>query len=112
LSSYGLPNNLDKIDAAQIWDKNGKTYLYRGDYFWRYNETSKTMDPGYPMDMSRWRGVPSHLDAAVTWKDGVTYFFKGEEFWKFDNIWVIVTDTSPMPIAQIWLGCPKEIDLS
>ncbi|KRT81079.1 Peptidase [Oryctes borbonicus] len=22
LSSYGLPNNLDKIDAAQIWDKN------------------------------------------------------------------------------------------
>ncbi|GJQ71260.1 hypothetical protein Trydic_g10999 [Trypoxylus dichotomus] len=112
LSAYGLPHSLDKIDAVHIWDKNGKTYLYKGDYFWRYNETSKAMDPGYPMDMSRWRGVPSYLDAAITWKDGVTYFFKGKEFWKFDNIWVIVTDTSPMPIPQIWLGCPKEIDLS
>ncbi|KAI4461533.1 matrix metalloproteinase [Holotrichia oblita] len=128
-SYYGLPNSLNKIDAVQIWEKNGstellkcivdfisilivgKTYLYKGDYFWRFNETSKTIDPGYPMDMSRWRGVPSHLDAAITWTDGITYFFKGKEFWKFDNVWVIVTDTSPMPIPQIWLGCPKEIDL-
>lgn len=112
LSSYGLPDTLDKVDAVQIWSKNAKTYLYRGDYFWRFNETSKTMDSGYPRDMSKWRGVPSYLDAAVTWKDGLTYFFKGNEFWKFDNSWVIVTDTSPMPIPQLWLGCPKEIDLS
>ncbi|KAI4461525.1 matrix metalloproteinase [Holotrichia oblita] len=71
-----LPNYIDRIDAAyerpdgMIILFAGKTYLYKGDYFWRFNETSKTIDPGYPMDMSRWRGVPSHLDAAITWTDG------------------------------------------
>lgn len=47
-----------------------KTYFYRRERFWRYNETAKTMDPGYPLHMERWRGVPENLDAATTWKDG------------------------------------------
>ncbi|CAG9760054.1 unnamed protein product [Ceutorhynchus assimilis] len=108
LSYYDLPDYLDGIDAVQTWSKNGKTYFYKRDRFWRYNETSKSMDPGYPMDMSRWRGVPTDLDAATTWKDGITYFFKGDLFWKFDNNWIITTETSPLPIAPIWLGCQEE----
>lgn len=44
--------------------------MYRGDRFWRYNETVKIMDPGYPKHIGRWRGVPENLDAATTWKDG------------------------------------------
>jgi len=29
------------------------------------------MDNGYPQDITtRWRGVPSHLDAAMQWNDG------------------------------------------
>ncbi|KAJ8937960.1 hypothetical protein NQ314_011647 [Rhamnusium bicolor] len=108
ITSYGLPDYLDDIDAVQTWERNKKTYFYKKDRFWRYNETSKTMDSGYPLHMERWRGVPENLNAATTWKDGATYFFKGELFWKFDNDWVIITEQSPLPTAQIWFGCPEE----
>lgn len=84
--------------------------MYSEDHFWRYNETTMKVDPGYPKHMERWRGVPQNLDAATTWKDGKTYFFKGNLYWKFDNDWVITTESSPMPASQTWLGCPKEID--
>lgn len=50
---------------------SGKTYLYKEDRFWRYNETSNSMDDGYPLGIrERWRGVPENLDAASTWNDG------------------------------------------
>lgn len=66
----GLPADLNKLDAAIVWDKNKKTYLFSGDLYWSYDEKKKTVEKGYPQRMMRWRGVPSHLDAAFTWKDG------------------------------------------
>lgn len=89
LTDYGLPDYIDKIDAAQLWGKNGtvnerffkvcdyktiflgKTYFYKQDRFWRYNEHTKRMDPGYPKHMERWRGIPTDIDAVTTWKDGM-----------------------------------------
>ncbi|KAJ8920311.1 hypothetical protein NQ315_011973, partial [Exocentrus adspersus] len=100
LTHYGLPEYLNDIDAVQTWGRN--------DRFWRYNEAAQAMDPGYPMHMERWRSVPENLDAANTWRDGVTYFFKGELFWIFDNNWVIATEKSPLPTAQVWFGCPED----
>lgn len=58
------------IILLYIGSFKGKTYLYAEDQFWRYNETSHKMDPGYPKHMGRWRGVPVNIDAATTWKDG------------------------------------------
>nr|XP_023028791.1 matrix metalloproteinase-2-like [Leptinotarsa decemlineata] len=107
LTYYGLPDYLTSIDAVQNWKKNKKTYFFKNERFWRYNETSHTMDDGYPLTMKRWRGVPDDLDAATTWKDGVTYFFRGGLFWKFDNDWVMVTDESPLPTPQVWFGCAE-----
>lgn len=107
LTHYGLPEYLTELDAVQTWSLNRKTYFYKNDRFWRYNETSKQMDPGYPLHMQRWRGVPTYLDAATTWKDGITYFFRGGLFWKFDNNWIMVTEESPMPTPMIWFGCSE-----
>lgn len=104
---YGLPSSLDSVDAVQVWAKNGKTYIYKEDMFWRYNETTKLIDEGYPKHMGRWRGVPYNLDAATTWK-GITYFFRDKLYWKFDNNWIITTDESPLPSPQRWLGCPED----
>lgn len=73
LTDYGLPIFLDRIDAAQVWEKNGKTYLYHKEIFWRYNETTRSIDPGYPHHIKRWRGVPQDIDAATTWTDGKNY---------------------------------------
>ncbi|XP_018329458.1 matrix metalloproteinase-25-like [Agrilus planipennis] len=108
ITDYGFPYYLDKIDAAQNWKVNGKTYFYKKDRFWRYNETSRTMDNGYPKNMNRWRGVPHDLDAALTWKDGRTYFFKGKLYWAFDNKWIITTEESPLPAPESWIGCPED----
>ncbi|KAF7286333.1 hypothetical protein GWI33_006061 [Rhynchophorus ferrugineus] len=110
LTDYGLPDNLENIDAVQLWGLNHKVYIYKNDRFWRYNETSKTMDQGYPMHMDRWPGVPHNLDAATTWIDGITYFFKDELFWKFDNEWIRASGSSPLPVGPLWLGCKEDPD--
>ncbi|XP_060528413.1 matrix metalloproteinase-2-like [Cylas formicarius] len=110
LSYFGLPDYLDGIDAVQTWARNGKTYFYKKERFWRYNETSQTMDSGYPLHINRWRGVPENLDAATTWKDEKTYFFKGDLFWKFDNEWITITENSPLPIAPLWVGCREDAE--
>ena len=39
-------------------------------YFRRYDEQRKQIEAGYPKNMRNWRGVPSHIDGALTWKDG------------------------------------------
>jgi hypothetical protein len=85
-------------------------FNYSKDMYWRYNETTRSMDPGYPHNISRWRGVPPDLDAAMTWTDGSTYFFKGKLFWRFDNIMIRTDDHYPLPAPQHWVGCPEKPD--
>nr|CAD7433985.1 unnamed protein product [Timema monikensis] len=46
---------------------------HTGDKYWRFNETEHLMDVGYPHNITRWRGVPSNLDAAMTWADGTLH---------------------------------------
>ena len=41
-----------------------------GESYWRYNETSKEMDKGYPQSMNSWRGIPSPIDSVLRYKDG------------------------------------------
>uniref|UniRef100_A0A182XXK7 dolichyl-P-Glc:Glc1Man9GlcNAc2-PP-dolichol alpha-1,3-glucosyltransferase n=1 Tax=Anopheles stephensi TaxID=30069 RepID=A0A182XXK7_ANOST len=65
LTDYGLPEDLKRIDAALVWPKNNKTYLFAGDHFWRYNDTAAEMDEGYPSSMDRWFGIPKNIDAAT-----------------------------------------------
>lgn len=44
--------------------------ICRKNLYWRYDDVKRQMDPGYPHDLSRWRGVPSDIDAAMQWTDG------------------------------------------
>ena len=41
--------------------------------YWRYDDSKRRMDAGYPHDISRWRGLPSNLDAATSWSDGTRF---------------------------------------
>uniref|UniRef100_A0A182S9H6 Uncharacterized protein n=1 Tax=Anopheles maculatus TaxID=74869 RepID=A0A182S9H6_9DIPT len=70
LTDYGLPEELKRIDAALVWSKNNKTYLFAGDRFWRYNDTAAEMDEGYPSSMDRWFGIPKNIDAATAVASG------------------------------------------
>jgi len=105
LSYLGLPEGLAKIDAALLWGKNKKTYFFSGDVYWRYDDAKQEMDPGYPIAMTRWRGVPTHLDAAMRWIDGKTYFFKDRSFWTFNDKIVKTESKYPMTAPSHWLGC-------
>lgn len=46
------------MDAVFSWPLNGKTYLIRGQKYWRYDEVAARPDPGYPHALSLWEGVP------------------------------------------------------
>lgn len=35
LAQLGLPESLEKLDAAMIWGHNGKTYFYSGSMYWK-----------------------------------------------------------------------------
>lgn len=35
ISRLGLPESLEKLDAAMVWGHNGKTYFYSGTMYWK-----------------------------------------------------------------------------
>lgn len=70
LTSLGLPESIDKIDAALVWGHNNKTYIYSGTMYWRYDEDEGHVELDYPRDMSIWRGIPYDIDSAFQYKDG------------------------------------------
>ena len=68
VSDFGLPSG--GVDAAFSWAHNDKTYFFKDQLYWRYDEHTRRMDPGHPAQSPPWRGVPSTLDDAMRWSDG------------------------------------------
>jgi YHS domain-containing protein len=108
-----LGSSVARIDAAFVWGANGKTYLFSGDHYWRYNEAFDMIDMGYPAKINdSWLGVPNNLDSAMTWFNGRTYFFKRNGFWIFDNLDIRTTHTEPMMTNAYWMKCRDELSSS
>lgn len=61
-----------KLEAAFVWAHNGKTYLFSGGEFWRFDERGADMrqEVGYPKLTTLWNGVPAHPDDIISWGDG------------------------------------------
>ena len=75
----GLDKNVNRISAAFIWPGNGRTYLFVGEQYYRYNERSGYIDMNYPRDIvGAWNGIPANVDAVFVWRNKATYFFKGK----------------------------------
>ncbi|XP_047099078.1 matrix metalloproteinase-2-like isoform X1 [Schistocerca piceifrons] len=110
LTDLGLPETLDRVDAAMVWGHNKKTYFYSGTMYWRFDEDVGKVELDYPRDMSMWRGVGYNVDAVFQWKDGKTYFFKGKGFWKFNDQYMRVESEKPMQSSVFWMGCPPGIE--
>ena len=51
------------MDAAFIWERNYKTYFFKGGYYWRYNEDSNSIDGNYPRPISVWGKKQSNTKA-------------------------------------------------
>ncbi|XP_078674829.1 stromelysin-2-like [Branchiostoma floridae x Branchiostoma belcheri] len=104
ISDFGLPT--DDVDAAVAWRPTKKTYFFKGDLYWRYNEEMRTLDPGYPRPVSMWHGVPTSPDCASDLgEDGEVYFFRGRNYWKYSSHHRRVKRGYPRSIAEDWMGC-------
>ena len=64
----GLPRA--GIDAALRWEPVGKTYFFKGEQYWRFNEEKASTDPGYPKPISVWKGIPDAPQGAFISREG------------------------------------------
>uniref|UniRef100_A0A8C5Z7K2 Matrix metallopeptidase 25 n=1 Tax=Marmota marmota marmota TaxID=9994 RepID=A0A8C5Z7K2_MARMA len=98
LEELGLPPG-EEVDAVFSWPFNGKTYLIRGQQYWRYDEAAARPDPGYPRDLSLWEGAPPAPDDVTVGNTGDTYFFKGAHYWRFPKGQVL-SPAAPIPSTR------------
>ncbi|XP_073505133.1 matrix metalloproteinase-25 [Phyllobates terribilis] len=103
LTDFGLNSN--GVDGVFVWKHNKKTYFFRHNRYWRFDEHYRKMDPGYPRDSNLWLGLPNDVDDVISWTDGHTYFFKGAEYWKFQDGNVEAEPGYPRSIAMNWMYC-------
>ncbi|XP_072047538.1 matrix metalloproteinase-24-like isoform X2 [Amphiura filiformis] len=106
ISELGLPDNLD---AALPWGYTGKTYFFKGDQYYRYDEYDRKVDPGYPKLIKKnWKGVPVNVSAAFRFNNGTTwdtYFLKNRKYWRFDETHGRVDKGYPRIFDVDWMGC-------
>ncbi|XP_034414839.1 matrix metalloproteinase-17 [Cyclopterus lumpus] len=116
LSEWGMRSKsgvlVDRVEAAFIWAHNGKTYLFSGGEFWRFDDSregehvTRQPEPGYPRDTGIWGGVPTHMDDIISWGAGDAYFFKDNLYWVLQNGGLNQDVVTPKSIAVDWLRCP------
>ncbi|XP_035254070.1 matrix metalloproteinase-25 [Anguilla anguilla] len=107
LSGDGRPS--ERVGAAFVWAHNGKTYLFSGGEFWRFDEGgrgARTLNTGYPRPTSLWGGVPTDPDDIMSWTDGDTYFFKNNSYWVVKSGGLDHETVTPKSIAVDWMRCP------
>jgi len=95
-----LPNPLEGIDAAVVWD-NGKAYFFKAAEFFQYDIASGKIDQGYPRRIvPDWPGLwDDGVDAAMAW-NGKVYFFHGSQFVRYDIATRQLDQGYPMEISD------------
>uniref|UniRef100_A0A182PKF5 Peptidase metallopeptidase domain-containing protein n=1 Tax=Anopheles epiroticus TaxID=199890 RepID=A0A182PKF5_9DIPT len=105
LTDLGLPDSIERIDAALVWSHNNRTYLYSGRLYWRFDEDTNRVELDYPRDMSMWKGIGYNIDAAFQYRDGKTYFFKGLGYWRFNDMRMSIAHENQKSSATRWMKC-------
>lgn len=103
ITDFGIPEDIQKIDAVFVWGFNKRIYLVSKDMYWKFKESDNQIEPDYPRDMSIWKNVPIPIDTAFKFQDN-TYFFKGDKMYKFYDMKMRVQVNWPKPIED-FLGC-------
>ncbi|XP_077068940.1 matrix metalloproteinase-25-like [Siphateles boraxobius] len=115
LSDWGLRSSagqvIERVDAVFLWPHNGRTYLFSGGEYWRFDEagTERKLEEGYPKLASIW-GLPSCPDDIIGFLDGDTYFFKDSNYWILKRGGLEQESAFPKSIATDWMKC--DVNLS
>ena len=114
IRDYGLPDELSNMDAVFIWGGNGRTYFFKGEQYWRYDDRTDRIDLGYPRKINGpWKDLPSNLDGAMQWRNGRSYFFKDNMYYRIDDYRIQVEPDYPKHTGLGWMKCTKsEIKLA
>ena len=105
IEEYGLPSDLRDMDAAVSFS-DGRTYFFKKDKYWKYDERKKAIVEGYPkLIKDFWRGIPDNIDAALQTPEGDVYFFKGLQYYKLKLFGHTTYPGYPKPIGPYWLKC-------
>ncbi|XP_042332671.1 matrix metalloproteinase-17-like isoform X2 [Sceloporus undulatus] len=113
----GLPSTLRKVNAVYerhtdhriLFFSDRKTYFFKGDLHWSYDEATGHMEEGFPFQRAPWEPFPTSIDAVLSENDGTLYAFKGKEYWKFDQHTLQLQAGYPRSIAKDWLDCSSEL---
>ncbi|XP_018422823.1 PREDICTED: collagenase 3-like [Nanorana parkeri] len=85
ISQLGFPDSIKKIDAAVHNKRTGKTYFFKGDKYWSYDEEKQKMDAGFPKLMSTgFPGIGKRILSAFE-KNGDIYFLDGHRMYQFST---------------------------
>lgn len=106
---YGYCN--PSVTAIESWMGDGKSYIFKGDRFWRLNDADAETDRGYPKTISsKWINVPDDIDEVFLWgHNWKTYFFKGHLYYKFnDRLGQVDNRNYPKRISEGWPGLPVD----
>ncbi|XP_037543547.1 collagenase 3 [Nematolebias whitei] len=77
ISSFGLPRTVKKIDAALHNPETGKTLFFVGTNYYSYDETTKTLDRGFPKRVDdTFSGMTGRVTAALQYR-GFAYLYSG-----------------------------------
>lgn len=77
----------------------------QGSDHWQWDELTYTDLSLYPKPLSAlFTGVPSDMDAALTWINGKIFFFKGDEYWRVNQL--LTADAGyPLSKRERWMQC-------
>lgn len=74
ITDFGIPQDIEKIDAVFVWGFNKRIYLISNDMYWKFKESDEYIEPDYPRDMSIWKNVPIPVDTAFKFQ-GQSHIF-------------------------------------
>lgn len=98
------------IDGVMTW-QDGRTYFFKGNNYWRYNDAEGKCDTGYPKPIREgWGGMHGPIDAVFLGKvknSYGTYFFKGSSYYQYRKEHSQVSNPQP---TENWGGLDGPID--
>lgn len=98
------------VNAIESWMGDGRSYIFKGDRFWRLNDYANETDRSYPKTISsNWIGVPDDIDEIFLWgHNWKTYFFKGDQYYRYHDVLKKVDSGYPKKISEGWPGLPSD----